>query len=44
MQYLANIDRCRFYIIFCLGPSLFIRKEGELTDATTYCAVVRQGV
>ena len=34
-------DRCRFCFIFYLGPSLFIRKEGELTDATTYCAVAR---
>ena len=31
----------RFYFIFYLGPSLFIRKEGELTDVTTYCAVAR---
>ena len=34
-------DRCRFYYIFCLGPSLFIREEGELTDVTSYCAVAR---
>ena len=31
----------RFYFIVYLGPSLFIRKEGEPTDVTTYCAVAR---